>query len=104
MIKTAHSIIYRPLFTEKTTAIREASSESMGEKVVFEVSVDANKIEIRKAVEELFGVHVVDVNTMVQRGKRKRVGRFLGRKPRCKKAVVTLKQGEMLELFGDVGA
>jgi large subunit ribosomal protein L23 len=69
---------------------------------VFEVAKDSNKIEIRHAVQSLFNVSVTAVRTLVVRGKQKRVGRFSGRRPAWKKAVVTLKAGDNIEFFEGV--
>ena len=79
-----------------------AEGEDYAQKVVFEVARDANKIEIRQAVEKLFKVTVTDVRTLVVRGKVKRVGRFTGQRPRWKKAFVTLKPGDNIEFFEGV--
>jgi large subunit ribosomal protein L23 len=89
------NIIARPIVTEKSSAMKAEAN-----KVVFNVDRHANKIEIRQAVEKLFSVKVVEVNTMVFRGKQKRVGRSVGRKQNWKKAVVTLAQGTDLDVFG----
>ena len=72
------------------------------QKVTFEVATDANKIEIRNAIEKLFNVGVTAVHTQVVRGKRKRVGRYIGRRPTRKKAIVTLKAGDNIEFFEGV--
>lgn len=89
-------IIKRPiLLTEKATRSKTDN------KVVFEVALDANKIEIRQAVEALFSVKVIDVSTLVQRGKVKRVGRRSFKKPNWKKAVVTLKAGDDIQFFSE---
>jgi large subunit ribosomal protein L23 len=89
-------VIKRPIaLTEKAARLRE------GNKVVFEVAVSANKIEIRSAVEALFSVKVTEVNTLVQRGKTKRVGRQLGKRPNWKKAVVTLREGDEIQFFDE---
>jgi large subunit ribosomal protein L23 len=104
------SIIKRPLLTEKSTVLRETGGtgevfgeeEEYAQKIVFEVAPDANKIEIRRAVEKLFNVDVTHVHTMVVRGKKKRVGRFVGRRPSRKKAVVTLRAGNNIEFFEGV--
>jgi large subunit ribosomal protein L23 len=109
-MRAPQSIIKRPLLTEKSTILRETGGadepfeedEEYSQKVVFEVSTDANKVEIRHAVEKLFSVGVTDVNTMVMRGKTKRVGRFFGRRPNRKKAIVTLKPGDTIEFFEGV--
>ncbi len=68
-------------------------------KYLFEVAPTANKFEIKNAVEKLFGVHVEQVNTMWIRGKKKRVGRNIGKRPNWKKAVVTLRAGDAIDLF-----
>lgn len=85
-MKTAYDIIIRPVLTEK-------SYEDMAsKKYTFEVAVDANKTEIKNALEEIFdGVKVDSVNTMRIQGKMKRQGRYIGRRPERKKAIVTLK-------------
>lgn len=109
-MRTAQQIIKRPLLTEKSTQLRETGGgpfaygedEEYAQKVVFEVAKDANKIEIRAAVEKLFNVNVTGVQTMIVRGKLKRVGRFMGRRPGRKKAIVTLKPGDTIEFFEGV--
>jgi large subunit ribosomal protein L23 len=68
--------------------------------VVFEVARDANKVEIKNAVQSAFGVEVANVRTMVVRGKIKRRGRTIGKLPTWKKAVVTLAEGHNIDLFG----
>ena len=90
----------RPLvFTEKLTQWREEGLN----KVMFEVAREANKHEIKRAVEQLFNVTVVKVNTNVIRGASRRVGRRIGKRPNVKKAVVTLKPGDEIdEYFGGV--
>ena len=90
-------VIIRPLLTEKNAVLKEALN-----KVVFEVAPDANKIEIKKAVERIFKVQVEDVRTMNYRGKKKRLGRNEGRRRHWKKAVVTLKPGQKIEFFEGV--
>ena len=82
---TMHDVLKRPVVTEKSTALREEDNQ-----YAFEVALDANKIEIRRAVESSFGVRVLDVRTQVVRGKMKRFRRGFGKKPNWKKAVVTL--------------
>ncbi|MBR1711589.1 MAG: 50S ribosomal protein L23 [Clostridia bacterium] len=85
-MKNPHDIILRPVLTEKAYA-------GIDEKrYVFEVAKDANKIEIKKAVEIVFGVKVKSVNTLRTLGKIKRQGRYSGRTPEIKKAYVTLKE------------
>ncbi|MFI5304344.1 MAG: 50S ribosomal protein L23 [Nitrospiria bacterium] len=89
-----HDIIVKPLLTEKSTLMRESLN-----KVCFEVRKDANKIEIKKAIEEILKVKVNSVNVIRAEGKKKRLGRFEGRRNSWKKAIVTLKAGEKLNLF-----
>jgi large subunit ribosomal protein L23 len=93
----AYRIIRRPLITEKSTLQKE-----MHNQLAFEVDRRANKIEIKKAVEEIFKVQVKDVRTMHYWGKRVRLGRTEGRKPHWKKAIVTLQPGEKIEFFEGV--
>ena len=85
MIKTAQDIIIRPIITERSMAGQQLK------KYTFEVDRDSNKIEIARAVEELFTVKVLKVNTMNCKGRAKRVGAHAGYKPDWKKAIVTLK-------------
>lgn len=92
--KTAHDIILHPLFTEKSTALKDAQN-----KVCFVVRKDANKIEIRLAVESLFNVTVSDVHTQVVRGKIRRLGRNVGKRANWKKAIVTLAEGSDIQFF-----
>ena len=88
MATTAYDIIKRPIITEQSMAETEAK------KYTFEVAKSANKIEIAKAVEEIFGVKVAKVNTLNMQGKEKRTGRFpAGRRPSWKKAMVTPAEG-----------
>ena len=109
-MRDAQSIIKRPLLTEKSSRLREtggaadrhAEGDTYAQQVVFEVARDANKIEIRGAVQTLFKVTVTSVRTLVVRGKQKRVGRFSGRRPSWKKALVTLKPGDNIEFFEGV--
>jgi large subunit ribosomal protein L23 len=86
----ATEVIRRPLVTEKTTIAREQGSEV----VVFEVATGATKIDVRRAVEKLFGVKVAGVRTQLAHGKFKRQGRFEGQRRDWKKAWVRLKAGE----------
>ena len=87
-------ILKRPLLTEKSTRIQEQLNQ-----VAFEVEPTANKLQIRRAVEERFDVKVTSVRTMNFRGKLKRMGRFQGRRSSWKKAVVTLAEGQKIEFF-----
>ncbi len=93
-MKSAQEIIIRPLITERAAILTEEEN-----KVVFEVAVDANKNDIRRAVEELFDVTVVAIRTMNVKGKLKRMGRFEGRRPSWKKAIVTLSKDDSLDFF-----
>ncbi len=90
----ATDVIRRPLVTEKTTIARE-----QGEVVVFEVARNATKIDVRRAVEKLFGAKVASVRTQIGHGKFKRQGRFEGQRPDWKKAWVRLKAGEKVPDF-----
>jgi large subunit ribosomal protein L23 len=87
-------VIRRPLITEKTTILRDD-----GHTVVFQVAADANKIEIKRAVEKLLGSKVASVRTSLAHGKVKRQGRFAGRRSDWKKAYVRLREGEKLPEF-----
>lgn len=86
-------IILAPVVTEKT-----ANITADGKKVVFKVKKNANKVQIKQAVEEAFGVKVTNVNTINVRPKKKRVGRYTGATKAYKKAVVTLAEGSKLDL------
>ena len=89
----ARDILIRPIVAEKSTALMEQG------KYTFRVPLAATKIQIRQAVEQIFKVKVQAVNTMRYEGKLKRMGRTQGRRSDWKKAVVTLKPGEAIELF-----
>ncbi|HEU4521877.1 MAG TPA: 50S ribosomal protein L23 [Thermoanaerobaculia bacterium] len=86
----ANQIIRRPLVTEKSTLMREAGANV----IAFEVDPGANKIEVKKAVEELFKVKVEEVRLFNVRGKMKRMGRWAGKRRDWRKAYVRLKEGE----------
>ena len=92
-----HQIIKKALVTEKSTIARDASN-----KYNFEVHVDANKIEIGRAIEKIFKVKVLDVRVMNVPGKKKRTGRVLGQRRSWKKAIVTLAQGNRIETMEGV--
>lgn len=94
-MKPLHQIIKKPLVTEKTSLQKNA-----GQVVAFEVALDANKVEIKQAVEKAFNVKVAAVNTCVVAGKVKRVGRNFGKRSNRKKAMVTLAQGSTIDFFG----
>jgi len=91
---TKHETVVRPLITEKTSAAYQDRGE-----YTFEVHPDATKPQIRTAIEDLFGVKVTDVWTMNQRGKEKRMGQNVGRRPNWKKAIVKLREGDTIEIF-----
>jgi large subunit ribosomal protein L23 len=94
MTLAIQDVVKRPLITEKNERARELARQ-----FAFEVHRDATKIQVKQAVEKLFNVHVLAVRTSVARGKNKRVGRSIGRRPNWKKAFVTLKDGETIALF-----
>ena len=87
-------VVKRPLITEKAERNREANRQ-----YAFEVHRDATKIQVKTAVEKLFAVHVTAIRTSIARGKNKRVGKNVGRRPNWKKAFVTLKEGDTIALF-----
>lgn len=88
-------VIRRPLVTEKTTVARESSTV-----IVFEVAQGATKVDVKRAVEKLFGAKVESVRTAISHGKFKRQGRFIGQRSDWKKAWVRLKAGEKVpEIF-----
>ncbi|MCL2218999.1 MAG: 50S ribosomal protein L23 [Chitinispirillia bacterium] len=92
-----HHIIKYPSITEKNTNLRSDQN-----KFVFEVAMESTKADIKEAVEKLFGVDVVSVNTMVVKGKKKRMGRNVGYRPDWKKAIVKVKAGQDIAKFSDV--
>lgn len=94
MIMKLTEVIRRPIITEKTTIIRDD-----GRTLVFQVAREANKIDVRRAVETLFGSKVASVRTSVAHGKVKRQGKFVGRRSDWKKAYVKLREGEKLPEF-----
>ena len=91
---TLHQTIVRPLITEKSSAAYQDRGE-----YTFEVHPDATKPQIRSAIEQLFGVKVTGVWTSNVRGKEKRMGKTVGRRPNWKKAIVTLREGDAIEIF-----
>ncbi len=99
-MKFAHDIIRRPIISERSMEVKFDKAGNEIKKYTFEVACSANKIEIKKAVEEVFGVQVASVNTMHVLGKIKRMGRYQGRRASWKKAVVTLKpESKTIEFF-----
>ncbi len=93
-MRTIYEVIRRPIISEKSTALAEVAG-----KYAFEVAVQANKHEIRDAVQALFNVKVREVRTMNMHGKVKRIGRFETKRPNWKKALVTLAEGQKIEFF-----
>lgn len=93
-MRNPRQVVLRPLVTEKSTALKEDHNQ-----VCFQVAMDANKVEIRQAVEAIFRVRVTKVRTLRVFGKVKRMGRFRGRQSSWKKAVVSLAPGQKIELF-----
>ncbi len=89
-----YDVILRPIVTEKTSFMKDGSNQ-----YVFEVSRDANKIEIAKAVERLFNVKVVSVRVMNMEGKKRRLGKFAGKRPDWRKAVVKLNPKDKISFF-----
>jgi large subunit ribosomal protein L23 len=87
-------VIRRPLITEKTSILRED-----GRTIVFQVAVDANKVEIKRAIEQLLGTKVDAVRTTIAHGKVKRQGRYAGRRSDWKKAYVKLREGAKMPEF-----
>ncbi len=96
-MKDPRSIVRKALITEKGTVMRETRNQYH-----FEVARDANKIEIKHAIETIFSVKVADVRTMQMRGKVKRQGRWTGKRSDWKKAIVTLKPDQKIELFEQI--
>jgi large subunit ribosomal protein L23 len=92
-IDSIHDVLVRPLITEKSTRLMEEGQYT------FEVHREANKIQIREAVERTFGVRVKAVNTMNMPRKERRRGRVFGSVPGWKKAIVTLQPGETIDIF-----
>jgi large subunit ribosomal protein L23 len=87
-------LLKHPHLTEKSVRQKEQQHQ-----VTFLVEPGANKVEIKRTVEQLFKVTVLDVHTISGRGKLKRVGRHMGRRPNWKKAILTLKEGDKIEYF-----
>ncbi len=99
-MKFAHDIIRRPIISERSMEVVVDRAGNEIKKYTFEVAMKSNKVEIKKAVEEVFGVKVASVNTMRVNGKEKRMGRNSGKTPDWKKAIVTLaKDSKTIEFF-----
>lgn len=94
MKRDEFDILIKPLLTEKVTSLQEQAN-----RVAFMVRLDANRIDIKRAVEVALKVKVKSVNVMTVMGKTKRQGRFVGKRPDWKKAIVTLQEGEKLEMY-----
>jgi large subunit ribosomal protein L23 len=94
-MKNLHDIIRAPLISEKGTLLTESANQ-----VLFKVRPDANKIEVKQAVETLFKVKVVQVRMARYLGKMRRIGKNMGRRSDWKKAYVTLKEGDKIDFFG----
>ncbi len=92
-MKNSYDIIIKPVITEKTVSMMEEG------KYTFRVAKGANKFEIKNAIQDIFKVNVVNVSTMNVRGKLKRMGRSEGKTASWKKAIVTLKEGQQIEVF-----
>ena len=91
-----HEVIVQPMITEKSTLLQETG------KYVFKIALKANKVEVKRAVEDAFGVKVVDVNITKTRGKTKRFGPRFKKGPDTKKAIVTLRSGDKIQLIEGV--
>ena len=87
-----HEVIVRPMITEKSTILQESG------KYVFQVALKANKVEVKQVVESTFGVKVLDVNVTKIRGKGKRFGPRVKKRPDTKKAIVTLRRGDRIQI------
>jgi len=109
-MRSPERIIRRPLLTEKGSVLKETGGrpeeeidpEQVQPQLLFEVARDANKIEIKYAVEKLWNVSVLKVRTAVVRGKQRRVGRHIGQRSNWKRALVTLAPGQKIEFFEGV--
>ena len=111
-MRSPELIIKRPLLTEKGTRLKdtgghgpgdaEVDPEKLKSQLLFEVAGDANKVEIRHAVQKLWNVDVIAVRTAIVRGKEKRMGRFVGKRSNWKKAIVTIAPGQTVEFFEGV--
>jgi large subunit ribosomal protein L23 len=93
-MNNVYTVIKKPLFTEKGSALKESEN-----KLLVEVGKDANKLEIKKAIEEIFKVKVEKVATIKTHGKWKRYGKSIGKRSDRKKALITLKKGEKLDFI-----
>ena len=94
-MKTAYDIIIKPVITEQSM---EATEDK---KYVFQVAIDANKVEIGQAIEEIFKVKVTNVNTLNRAGKRQRTRTGFGQRVSQKRAIVTVAEGQSIDIFGN---
>ena len=94
MKRDPYDVLVKPLLTEKITGLQEAAN-----RIAFVVQNDVNRIEVRQAVESVLKVKVKSVNIMNVMGKKKRQGRYLGKRADWKKAIITLHEGEKVELY-----
>ena len=109
-MRSPERIIKRPLLTEKGSMLKETGgrpeeeidTEQVQPQLLLEVARDANKIEIKHAVEKLWNVNVLKVRTSIVRGKQRRVGRHIGRRSNWKRALVTLAAGQKIDFFEGV--
>ena len=97
MSSSIYGVLKRPIITEKTNHLREEANQ-----YVFEVATGATKVDVRRAVEEIFSVRVTEIRTMNVRGKVKRFKRQFGKRPNWKKAIVTVREGDAIDLFEGV--
>ena len=95
-MRDPHDVLVKPMVSEKSVILMEDNKYS------FVVDKAANKIEIKHAVEELFKVKVLEVTTRITKGKIKRMGRTQGKRPDIKRAIVTLKEGDKIEVFSSL--
>lgn len=93
-MRTIYEVIKRPVISEKGAALAEVAG-----KYVFEVASDANKLEIKQAIQQLFNVKVKKIHTAIMQGKTKRFARSIVKRPNWKKAMVTLQEGQKIEFF-----
>ena len=96
-MKTVNNIIKQAIVSEKGTVLKDKEN-----RYIFKVHPDANKIEIKKAVEAAFDVKVLDVKTINMKGKTKRLGRFEGKRSSWKKAIIRIKEGDTIDIFESV--
>ena len=95
-MQNIHDVLVKPLVSEKSMMMIEENKYS------FQVAREANKIEIKHAVETIFNVKVTAVTTRLIKGKLKRMGKYQGKRPDTKKAIVTLKEGDKIEIFSGI--